>query len=103
MLLFSGRAGKVKYFNAIRTHLVQSRDSLRINLVVLAMAFQEDVLHLLFGPNTNLIKDDEGDSIDPFLTDEPKAGPPVATDVEWAFNKKFITCKFNSYIYEIRI
>jgi hypothetical protein len=34
-----------------------------LNLVVLAMSFQEDVLHLLFGTNTNLIKDDEGNSI----------------------------------------
>ncbi len=45
-----------------------------------------------------MIKDDEGDSIDPFLTDEPKAGLPVATDVEWTFDKKFITCKFSLYI-----
>jgi hypothetical protein len=37
-------------------------------------------------PNTNMIKDDEGDSIDPFLTDEPKAGLPVATDVERTFD-----------------
>ena len=45
-----------------------------------------------------MIKDDEGDSIDPFLTDEQKAGLPVATDVEWTFDKKFITCKFSLYI-----
>jgi hypothetical protein len=55
------------------------------------------------GLKTNVIKGDEGDSIDPFLTDEPKAGLPVATDVELTFEKKFITCKFNSYNYEIRI
>jgi len=71
--------------------------------VVIAKTFQEDVLHLFFGPNTNVIKDDEGDSIDPFLADEPKAGLPVATDVEWTFGKKFNTCKFNPYIYEVRI
>jgi hypothetical protein len=45
-----------------------------------------------------MIKDDEGDSIDPFLTDEPKAGLPVAEDVEWTFDMKFITCKFSFYI-----
>ena len=28
-----------------------------------------------------MIRDDEGDSIDPFMTDEPKAGPPVSADV----------------------
>ena len=68
-----------------------------------AMSFREEFLHLLFGPKTNVIKDDEGDSIDPFLTDEPKTGLPVATDVEWTLDMKFITCKFNSYIYGMRM
>ena len=49
-----------------------------------------------FLARTQMIRDDEGDSIDPFLTDEPNAGPPVSADVEWTFDKKGITCKFNS-------
>ena len=67
-------------------------------MVVLAMSFQEDVLHLLFWPKH---KYDKGwwRFHWSFLTDEPKAYPPVATDVELTFDKKVITYKLIKFLY----